>query len=123
VEFVYRHFPLTTIHKNAQIAAQAAEAAGLQEKFFPMHDKLFMAQSSWATLADPRETFAVFATELGIDKDKFLSDIDSQVVKDAVSVDMLAASRYALSGTPTFFVNGVKTEFGSLEGKIQELLK
>lgn len=123
IAFVYRYFPLTTIHKNAQIAAQTAEAAGLQGKFWEMHDKLFITQSSWATIADPRETFAAFATELGIDKDKFLSDIDSQAVKDAVSVDMLAASRYALTGTPTFFVDGVKTEFGSIESKLEELTK
>ena len=123
VEFVYRHFPLTTIHKNAQVAAQAAEAAGLQGKFFPMHDKLFATQSSWAGTSDPRETFVTYATELGLDKDKFLSDVDSQAVKDAVGVDMLASSRYALTGTPTFFVNGVKTEFGSIESKLNDLVK
>lgn len=123
VEFVYRYFPLTTIHKNAQIAAQAAEAAGLQGKFFPMHDKLFDTQAVWATLADPRETFASYAGPLGIDMPKFLIDMDSQATKDAVAVDLLASTRYTLTGTPTFFVNGVKTEFGQIEAKLEELTK
>lgn len=123
VEFVYRYFPLSTIHKNAQIAAQAAEAAGLQDKFFEMHDKLFATQNTWATLPDPREIFSGYALEIGIDKAKFIVDIDSQVVKDAVAVDLLAATRYALSGTPTFFVNGVKTEFGQIEAKLASLVK
>lgn len=121
VEFVYRYFPLNTIHKNAQLAAQVAEAAGLQGKFFEMHDKLFTSQTEWASLADPRETFVAYSEALGLNKDKFVADIDSQVVKDAVALDLLASTRYSLSGTPTFFVNGVKTEFGQIESKIQEL--
>lgn len=123
VEFVYRYFPLSSIHKNAQIAAQAAEATGLQGKFWEMHDKLFDTQAVWATLADPRETFASYAGPLGIDMPKFLIDMDSQATKDAVAVDLLAATRYALTGTPTFFVNGVKTEFGQIEAKLEELTK
>lgn len=123
VEFVYRYFPLTTIHKNAQISAQAAEAAGLQGKFWEMHDKLFATQSVWAGIADPRETYAGYASELGMDKGKFLSDLDSQPVKDSVSRDILAATRYRLSGTPTFFVNGMRTEFSQIESKLSSLVK
>lgn len=122
IDFVYRYFPLTTIHKNALIAAQAAEAAGLQGKFWEMHDKLFVTQTEWAPIADPRETYAGYVESLGMDKDKFLVDVDSQVVKDAVGVDILAANRYALSGTPTFFVNGVKTDFGQIEAKVEKLV-
>lgn len=123
VKFVYRYFPLTQIHKNAQLSAQAAEAAGLQGKFFEMHDKLFTMQASWEGITDPHETFAGYAEAIGIDKTKFLSDLDSQVVKDSVQADASVASKYNLSGTPTFFVNGVKTEFPQLESKILELSK
>jgi protein-disulfide isomerase len=123
VELVYRYFPLSSIHKNAQISAQAAEAAGLQGKFWEMHDKLFITQLVWQGIADPRETFTTYAIELGLDKDKFVSDLESQGVKDAINVDLLAATRYRMSGTPTFYVNGVKTEFSSVEAKIQELSK
>lgn len=123
VEVVYRHFPLSSIHKNAQIAAQAAVATGLQGKFWEMHDKLFTNQTIWASLADPREVFVGYAGELGIDMPKFILDMDSQAAKDVVAVDLLAASRYALTGTPTFYVNGVKTEFDKLDSKIESLLK
>ncbi len=123
IEFIYRHFPLTTIHKNAQLASQAAEAAGLQDKFWQMHDKLFVAQSEWSALGDPKEKFVNYAAEIGLDKDKFVNQLESQEVKDMVAVDILAATRYRLTGTPTFFVNGIKTEFGQLEDRIAVLAK
>lgn len=123
VEFVYRYFPLTSIHKNAQISAQAAEAAGLQGKFWEMHDLLFSKQKEWEGMTDPKERLAEYAEQAGMDKDKFASELESQGVKDAVAKDLLDATRYSLSGTPTFFVNGVKVEFGQLETKIQELVK
>jgi len=58
-----------------------------------------------------------------VEKDKFETDMESQVTKDVVSVDILAATRYRISGTPTFYVNGVKTEFGQLEIRLQQLTK
>ena len=123
ITFVYRHFPLTSIHKNAQLAAQASEAAHLQGKFFEMHDLLFAKQTEWSGLSDPREMFASYAEQIGIDKDKFGSDIDSQQAKDNVSVDLLSSTRFRLSGTPTFFVNGIKTEFPQIESKLSSLVK
>ena len=123
MQFVYRDFPLTNIHKNAQIAAQVAEAAYQQGKFWEMHDKLFETQKEWSGLTDPREKFGVYAAELGVEKDKFETDMESQVTKDVVSVDILAATRYRISGTPTFYVNGGKTEFGQLEIRLQQLTK
>lgn len=122
VEFVFRHFPLTSIHKNAQISAQAAEAAGLQDKFWQMHDKLFTSQTVWQGMTNPKETFVTYASELGLDKDKFLNDLESQGVKDMVNADLLAAIRYQISGTPTFYVNGVKTEFSQIETKVSSLV-
>lgn len=123
VEFVYRHYPLVSIHKNATIAAQAAEAASIQGKFWEMHDILFAKQGEWSELGDPKEVFGGYSEQIGLDKGKFASDLESQVVKDQVNVDVLASTRYRLTGTPTFFVNGVKTEFGQIESKLAELTK
>ena len=123
VVFVYRYFPLNTIHKNAQIAAQAAEAAGRYDKFWQMHDKLFETQSEWEGIADPREMMVEYAQEIGIDKDKFASELESQEVRDGVNNDSLSATRYQLTGTPTFFINGVKVEFGQIEAKLASLVK
>lgn len=123
VEFVYRHFPLTSIHKNAMGASQASEAAGVQGKFWEMHDKLFATQSEWAGLGDPRDKFIEYASQLGMESDKFRQDLESQGVKDGVARDTLAAARYRLTGTPTFYLNGVKVEFGQLEDKLAILTK
>jgi protein-disulfide isomerase len=123
VTLVYRHFPLVSIHKNAMVAAQASEAAYLQGKFWELHDKLFAQQREWEFLPDPKEKFGEYASALGLDKDKFMADIDNQAAKDAVSVDSLDATRFRLSGTPTFFVNGVKTEFPQIETKLSSLVK
>ena len=120
ITFVYRHFPLISIHKNAMVAAYAAEAAGLQGKFWEMHDLLFAKQAEWSDLSDPRGKFGEYITQLEIDLDRFKSDLESQAVKDVVAVDLLATTRYRLSGTPTFFVNGVKVEFGQIESRIVE---
>ncbi|MFH1244235.1 MAG: thioredoxin domain-containing protein [bacterium] len=123
VQFVYRNFPLTNIHKNATRAAWAAEASYQQGKFWEMHDKLFAKQQEWSELTDPSEKFGVYAAELGLEKDKFLVDMNSQATKDIVETDVLAATKYRLQGTPTFFVNGMQTEFEQLETKIKELVK
>lgn len=120
VKLVYRHFPLTTIHKNAVLAAQASEAADKQGKFWEMHDILFDRQTEWEKADDPTGKFAEYAATLGMNKEVFMTDMQSQDVKDAVMNDNLAATRYALSGTPTFFVNGFETDFAQLEAKIAE---
>lgn len=123
VKFVYRHFPLTQIHKNAQMSAQAAEAAGMQDKFWQMHDKLFETQTEWQGLADVKDTFAKYSEELGMDKAKFVIDLESQPVKDIVAKDALAANQNRIGGTPTFYVNGVVTDFPKIEMKLIELSK
>lgn len=121
ITFVHRHFPLTSIHKNAVSASRAAEAAHNQGKFFEYGDVLFAKQGEWASLEDPSEKYIAYAKELSLDEAKFVADYQSQEVADRVSVDMLYANRHALSGTPTFFVNGAKVEFANLESTLQGL--
>jgi len=123
VQFVYRYFPLVSIHHNAQMSAQAAEAASRQGKFWEMHDKLFATQSDWEGIVDPRATFTQYAKDLGLDTDKFSSDLESQSVKDVIATDVAAATKYNLSGTPTFFVNGVNTDYAQIDTKLSDLTK
>lgn len=123
VAFVHRHYPLTSIHKNALSAAHATEAAYNQGKFFEYGDVLFTKQAEWEGLADPSEKYITYAKELGMDMSKFETDLNSREVADRVSADMVYANRHALSGTPTFFVNGVQVDFTNLETKLAELTK
>jgi len=123
VSYIHRHFPLTSIHKNALTAAQAAEAAYNQGKFFEYGDVLFAKQAEWEGLADPSEKYITYAKELGLDTNKFGADLKSREVAERVSTDMVYANRHALSGTPTFFVNGVQIDFTNLESKLAELAK
>ena len=106
ITIVYRHFPLKTIHQNAELAARVAEAAGLQGKFWDMHDTLFIKQDEWKDLENPKDKFAEYAEMLSLDKDKFLGDLESDVVKNKVEGDYMQAMSLGLNGTPTFFLNG-----------------
>lgn len=108
VALVYRHYPLTSIHKNAQLAAQAAEAAGLQGKFWEMHDKLFLQQTVWSEVKDPTDIFVEYALDIGVEKETFLADLTSDKVKDLVAEDVATGNRFGVQGTPTFYVNGKK---------------
>ncbi|MEK7590144.1 MAG: thioredoxin domain-containing protein [Patescibacteria group bacterium] len=108
LQIVYRHFPLRQIHKNADASAYAAEAAGRQGKFWEMHDMIFDNQSEWANKYSVEETFVNYATALGLDIEKFKSDIDSKEVKDKVENDYLSGIRSNVNATPTFFLNGKK---------------
>ncbi len=108
--FVYRHFPLRGNHPNAQISAQAAEAAALQGQFWPMHDLLFEQQAAWSAIADPAEVFVGYAQELGLDPDQFRSDLTSTSTRNRVNDDYTDAIRLGLQSTPTFFINGEKLE-------------
>jgi protein-disulfide isomerase len=110
VAFVFRNFPLTTIHPNARAASAAAEAAGLQDKYWEMHDKLFEAQSDWETLTGEQRTdlFMSFASELGLDQDQFKTDLASANVNTKISFDQALGKKVGVDSTPTFFLNGEK---------------
>jgi protein-disulfide isomerase len=123
VKLVYRNFPLRSIHKNAQIAAQAAEAAGMQGKFFEMHDKLFSNQEEWALMKDPNEKFVTYAKEIGLDTTKFGVDMKSNEAKSAVEEDYSSAMRLRVNATPTFFVNGKKIANPKSKEEFLEILQ
>lgn len=106
VRVVYRHFPLDQIHPNARIAARAAEAAGLQGKFFEMHDALFNTQDTWGTDKNPEIYFEDLAHSLGLDTTKFKADLDSQATKDRVNSMAASGASSGVNSTPTLFFNG-----------------
>ena len=107
ITFSYRHFPLS-MHENAVPAAWASEAAGLQGKFWEMHDILFARQDEWNATSTPETVYKNYAAELGIDTEKFMIDYNSSFVKEMVQEDANRAASLDLNSTPTFFVNGVK---------------
>ncbi len=109
----YRHFPLRSIHPNAQIAAQAAEAAGMQEKFWEMHDKLFEKQSEWSESFRPKQFFKQYAEEIGINGDRFMFDLESDSIKEIVNAQFDEAIALNLPGTPSFVFNGEQIDMNT----------
>lgn len=106
VLFVYRFFPLTTIHKNAMNSAKAGYAAQLQGKFWQMDDLLFNNQSTWAEMDDPTSVFVGYAKQLGMDTAKFTVDMQAQSTKDFITKEQDAGIQIGIDATPTFFING-----------------
>jgi protein-disulfide isomerase len=108
VLFAFREYPLYTIHPNAGISAQAAEAAGLQGKYWEMHDLLYTKQNDWVT-ADPTqvvaEYFNGYAQSLGLNVTKFDADIGSAQVLDKIKADVASGDAASINHTPTFFVD------------------
>lgn len=106
IQYVYRHYPLTQIHRNAIPAAQASEAAGLQGKFFEMQDLLFERQSDWSNDNAIVGTFEDYANELGLDVEQFKTDYASDAVSDKVRTNLREAQSLGLTGTPSFILDG-----------------
>lgn len=110
VRFVFRHYPLTTIHNNAYLAALAAEAAGKQGKFWEMSDKLFGGQADWSESTNPKDKFFAYASEIGVNIDDFTKDLDAKVGDAKVKADIASGDDLLLNSTPSFYVNNVKVE-------------
>lgn len=108
IAHIFRHFPQTATHPNAEIAAHAAEAAGLQNKFFEMSDALSINQSEWIHESDPRAIFKRYAEELSMDSDQLLLDMESTRIKNRVAAAQEFADSYALKEVPVFFINGTE---------------
>lgn len=109
ITFVFRNYPLSQ-HKNAQISAQAAEAAGLQNKYWQMHDKIFESSSEWVSSSDPKSIFIGYAEKLNLEVNQFKTDLDSSKVKEGIQRDMTDGNLTKLTATPTYYLNGVKLE-------------
>lgn len=120
---IYRHYPLTSIHPQADLAAQAAEAAGVQGKFWEMHDKLFDNQDAWVGRSDAEDIFIAYAGDLGLDTEKFKIDIASDAVKDAIRDDKRSGNQALVEGTPTLFLNGNKINNPRSYDKLRQAIR
>ena len=101
---VWRHLPLTDVHPHAQLAAEGAEAAAGQGKFWPMHDQLLDHQGALTGTDLIR-----YAGELGLDTGRFTRDLANHAGQAKIAADVDSADLSGVSGTPTFFVNGKRT--------------
>jgi Na+/H+ antiporter NhaA/glutaredoxin len=101
LRYVWRHLPLIDVHPQAQLAAEAAEAAGAQGKFWEMHDLLLARQENLRV-----NDLLAYAEELGLDKDVFHDDVKRHTYSARIAQDVESADVSGVSGTPTFFING-----------------
>jgi protein-disulfide isomerase len=104
---VFRHLPLQSIHRNAAMAARAAEAAGLQGRFWEMHDVIYENQKEWSDLPDPRPKFTEYAQRAGVDPERFKTDLEGNAVAVRIVADVRRASALGITGTPSVLINGV----------------
>ena len=121
--FVFRNYPLQTLHPNGYISSQAAEAAGLQGKFWEMHDMLYENQTTWGPMSkdDAKKTFETFAQALNLDIEKFNDDLESDQVKDLVLEDIEGATADLKNRprTPTLYLNGELLSFNTFEEAVE----
>ena len=103
LRFVFRHFPLEEIHPHARAASVAAETAAKQTDFWTMHEYLFEHQKALED-ADLQR----YVVELGLDSDRFAHDRTSGDVENRIDRDVASGERSGVSGTPTFYVNGIR---------------
>lgn len=128
VKFIFRHFPLYSIHPNAQLSSEAAEVAGQEGKFYEYHDLLFAKQLEWESLTGDEliSKFVEYAEEVGVeDLDKFEGDLRSGKFTNKVNRDAQAGTDLGVSGTPTIFINTEKVSslsYPVIQNKIEGLL-
>lgn len=126
MNLAFRNFPLSQ-HANGLVSSYAAEAAGIQGKFWEMHEKLYKNQEQWANSTDAKSIFTGYAKEMKLDLAKFAADMDSASVKEKVSKDSADGNLVGITGTPTYFLNGYKIEnpgsYEDFKKLIEEALK
>jgi protein-disulfide isomerase len=123
---IFREYPLTPPHAHAVFAAHAAEAAGLQGKFWEMHDMLYENQAAWADAFDVRPLFEDYARKIGLDVEHFRSDQANEIVETRIFLDGRRGHSLGVTGTPTVYLNGVELpwqQVRSAEGLRAEINK
>ncbi|MDR1032778.1 MAG: DsbA family protein [Candidatus Nomurabacteria bacterium] len=107
VALVYRNFIIDG-HQNSRFAIACAEAAGMQDRYWEMHDMIFKQQAAWtgASVDERMDIFVGFAKALGLDEAKFKTDIESPRITKKIETDLALAKKQQISGTPSVFVNG-----------------
>jgi protein-disulfide isomerase len=113
LKITFREFPLPN-HQHAQAAAASAEAAGLQGKFWEMHDLIYEHQKDWKGQFNVRPIFEGYAKQIGLDLERFRRDIAGNVVAQRIFQDGKRGLSLGVKGTPTVFLNGREVPFESL---------
>ena len=101
LRFVFRHFPLAEVHPHAMHAAEGAESASAQGKFWPMHDVLYEKQGDLEDVS-----LAAYAAEVGCDPERVLRDIATDAYEPKIRAHFMSGVRSGVNGTPSFFING-----------------
>ena len=114
VRIIFREYPLVPNHAHALAAARAAEAAGLQGKFWEMHDMIYEHQKDWHEAFDVRPIFEGYAKTIGLDVQQFARDNTSEIVERRIFLDGKRAHSLGVQATPTVFLNGKEVPFQSL---------
>lgn len=127
IYFQFVNFPLPNLHQNAFAAARAAEAADKQGKFWEMHDLLYQnsdpsGASGWVTSNAPTTYFNQYATQLGLNMDKFKKDYASSDVNAAINADMSKGNKLGVEGTPSFFIDGKKVTINNTTDDFKKAL-
>jgi protein-disulfide isomerase len=105
LRIVFRHFPLTA-HEHAREASLAAEAAGIQGRFWEMHDLLYREQATWSKAPNARELFESYAGTIGLNVDQFKKDMDGEQARARVDSDHARAESLEIKVTPSLYING-----------------
>jgi protein-disulfide isomerase len=103
LRFVFRNFPISTSHPHAEHAAEAAEAAGVQGSFWPMHDLLYENQQHLS-----EEDLRAYGRQLGLDAGRFDQELAEHVHAERIREDFMSGVRSGVNGTPTFYIHGVR---------------
>jgi len=111
--YVFRHYPITNTHPNAWTASLYAEAASRQDRFWEMHDFMFLNQALWAPLSNPEGEFEAYAMEIGMDVEQLRQDVESETVIQKVRSDQRGGTQSGVRSTPTIFVNGNLTSINT----------
>ncbi len=110
VKLVFRHFPLTNMHRNALLAAKYAEAAGRQNKFWELHDILYDKQKEWGESLDAESFFETQVASLGLDMAQIKKDVADPAIENIILAEYKEGTQFGVKGTPSFFINGIKIE-------------
>ena len=122
LKVVFKQYPMDAIHRNAMLAALAAEAAGRQFKFWEMHDILFSRQREWSEIPDAMTFFLKYAAELQMDVDKFRQDMLDNDLRNRIFRDMLEGQVAQVRSVPTFFLNGSALQSVKNDTEFEEII-
>lgn len=126
VNLVFKNFPLDSIHPNARIAAEAAEAAGEQGKYWEMNALLYANQMQWSENSSPLELFVNYAQQIGVENiEQFRDSVQIRKYNEVISADLADGQSVGVNSTPTVFINGQKMDsyqYDVLKAKVEELL-